>query len=950
MRRERPVKPEALKMYRNLSLLLLLSAPALFAQKGSISGSITAMENGRQEPLPFVNVTVVGTTLGAATDLDGHYTIPVEAGTYQLAVSYVGYEPMERTVTVDAWQSVSLDLELQSRSVQMKVAEVVGERRTESETAVVMETRQSQQVVNGVGRQQIAKSQDRTASDVVKRIPGVTVVNDRFVMIRGLADRYNTVLLNDVTAPSLEPDKRAFSFDLIPSGALDRVMIYKTGAPELPGEFAGGVIKIGTLSVPQQNETKVGYGAGVRLGTTFQPFHQDQGSSTDFLGFDNGFRTLPDDFPGRLSNVTDPQQLARLGRELPNNWTATEGTAIPDQRFGLMIARRFGKEGGNTYGSVNSVDYSNTSVSYDAKTYNYNAYDPEAQRSDTIYKYNDNENIHTARVSVLSNWTALLGKRTKLEFRNLFNQIGENRSTLRTGQSLEEGFDVRNYAFRWQQRTIYSGQVHGSHELSDRTDRLEWTLGYSKALSKEPDLRRMRTTRDIEQTDSDEPFQLVIPPTASTLDAARFHSDLDEAVVTGRVDYEHGCSKPDAKVETTVRGGLFGERKDRTFAARWMSFTRANIATFDQSLPYRPLDEVFADENINPTTGFELEEGTNPSDRYTAANTLMAGYAGATLVFNKLVTLSGGVRVEHNTQELSSATFGGDRINVDNTVTSVLPSLNASLNLTERSLVRVAWSNTVNRPEFRELAPFSFYDFSFNNVLYGNPDVQVATIMNLDARWEFYPSASEMISVGAFYKDFTDPIEMFFVPGTGSGGTRNFTYGNADNAQSLGAEVEIRRSLNGIFHQGHLSHLGVLLNATIIQSKVDLGAAAVGQERNRPMTGQSPYVVNGGLYYADTEHKLQYNVLYNIFGRRLFAAGTYGTPDIYEMPRHSLDVTLTKGLGEHFEIKLGAQDLLNQETLLQQDSDANGSIEPTDERIQSYKRGTYLTAAVGFTF
>ncbi len=937
-------------MYRSLSVFLLFLTTTLFAQKASIQGTITALEGGQREPLPFVNVTVVGTTLGAATDLDGHYSIPVDAGTYRLAVSYVGYEALERTVTVAAGQSLTVDLELQARSVQMKTAEVVGERRTETETAVVMETRQSQQVVNGVGRQQIARSQDRTAGDVVKRIPGVTVMNDRFVMIRGLSERYNAVLLNGVTAPSLEADKRAFSFDMIPSGALDRVMVYKTGAPELPGDFAGGTIKIGTLSVPQKNETRVSVGTGFRSRTTFEDLQQDQRGSTDFLGFDDGSRALPGQFPARLSSVANPDQLAALGRALPNNWAASEHTAAPDQRIGFMVARRFGKEGGATFGTINTVDYSNTALSYDARTWNYNAYDTEARRSDTIYAYSDNENIRTARVSVLSNWTALLGTRTKLEFRNLFNQIGENRTTVRTGQNMEEGFDVRNYAFRWQQRTIYSGQLHGAHDLGEKTDHLEWTLGWSKALSKEPDLRRLRTTRNIDQADSDEPYQLVVPPSASTLDAARFFSDLNEGMATGRVDFEHGPAANDRRVETTIRVGALAERKDRTFAARWMSFTRANIASFDQTLLHAPLGRVFNDANINPTTGFELEEGTNPSDRYTAANTLLAAYAGATLVIDKVITVSGGARVEHNVQELSSASYSGGRVEVSQSVTSVLPSVNASYGITERSQVRVAASRTVNRPEFRELAPFSYYDFSTNTTLKGNADSLVsASITNLDARWEHYPSASEVISVGAFYKRFTDPIEMFYVSSAG-GGTRNFTFANAASAYSMGIEVEARRSLNALFPKGHLSHLGVLLNATLIRSAVDLGAGAVGQERDRPMMGQSPYVVNGGLYYADPEHKLQYSALYNVAGRRLFAAGTFGTPDIYEMPRQTLDLSVSKGLGDHFEVKLGAQDVLDQEVLLQQDSDGDGRIEPTDERIQSHRRGAYFSAALAYSF
>ncbi len=933
-------------------LLLTCFALAIFpllAQNGTIVGTITALENGVAEPQPFANVLIKGTSTGVSTDLDGHYNLPTEAGSQTVVVSMVGHANVERDVTVIADQAVQLDIPLDEGVQEMKTVQVVRERRVDSEVAVMQAVRNSDQVANAIGRQQIAKGQDRTGADVVKRIPGVTIIGDRFVMVRGLADRYNTVQLNGVTAPSLEPDRRAFSFDLLPSGALDRVMVYKTGAPELPGEFAGGVIQVTTTGVPEKNEVKVSYGLGVRSGTTFHDIQQDQRSSTDILGFDDGSRQLPSDFPEHLNTVTSAEQLAAYGRELPDTWTASTSTAAPDQRFGLMIARRFGKDGAkNHYGNITSIDLSNTNATYTSKNYNYNSYDPVAQRSDTIYNYTDQENIRTARLGVMHNWSALIGPNTKLEFRNLFDQVGENRTTARTGRNLEEGFDVRNYAYQYTERTIYSGQLHGSHDLMKDRTHADWTLGYGRAWSKEPDFRRVRTVRNIGATDA--PYQVVIAPTASTLDAGRFYSDLNESTYTGKLDLSHDLGKEDAKFRATVRAGGMAERKEREFNARWMSFKKANTGQFDNSLGLLPLDEIFADANINGTTGFKLEEGTNPSDRYTASNSLFAGYVGTTMKWGKLFVLSGGVRVEHNRQQLNSATYGGAKVSVDNPITSVLPSVNASWNITERSLVRVAWSNTVNRPEFRELAPFSFYDFSSNNVLYGNSALTTATIRNFDARWEMYPSLGDVVSVGVFQKSFTDPVEMFFVPGAGSGGTRNFTFKNAESAESIGAEVEVRRSLNGIFTEGWLSRLGVLFNGSLIKSSVTLGAQAVGQDNERPMMGQSPYVVNAGLFYLDTDRKLQYNVVFNTFGKRLYAVGSFGTPDIYEMPSGALDATLSKAFGEHYKVKIGAQNILNALTLLQQDSNADGKIGSNDEEIMSYRRGVYFSGALSYTF
>ena len=203
------------------------------------------------------------------------------------------------------------------------------------------------------------------------------------------------------------------------------------------------------------------------------------------------------------------------------------------------------------------------------------------------------------------------------------------------------------------------------------------------------------------------------------------------------------------------------------------------------------------------------------------------------------------------------------------------------------------------------------------------------------------------MSFGVFYKDFTNPIEMFFLPGAGSGGTRNFTFGNAMSAKSVGAEVELRRSLGQVITSGYFSKVGVMFNAAYVVTEVKLGDQAAGQAQQRPLMGQSPYIVNAGLYYQDAEHKLQYNVLYNVIGPRLFAVGTYGTPDIYEMPRNVMDLTLTKGLGKRFELKLSAQDILNQQTRLVQDSNDNGRIDDQDEDIMNFRRGAYFSAGIG---
>ncbi len=544
-------------------------------------------------------------------------------------------------------------------------------------------------------------------------------------------------------------------------------------------------------------------------------------------------------------------------------------------------------------------------------------------------------------VGLLSNFSFLLNPRNKIEFRNLYNQNGSNGATVRTGYNLEEGNDVRNYAFRYYERQVYSGQISGSHEMNQEKTTVNWVGGYSLTHTNEPDYRRIRTFRSL--VDNLPDYYIQVNTTASQADAGRFFSTLDEDILMTAGNIEHELMQLSESRKLKIRAGFYTESKNRTFNARWLAYTKSRVDKFNNDLLLLPLDEVFEEGNFNDSTGFKIDEGTNGTDRYEAANFLSAVYIGATWPLSDKLTISGGVRYEYNRLQLESSDNNGKPLTIDNPISSLLPSVNISYALSSKSLLRTAYARTVNRPEFREIAPFAYYDFIFNNVLFGNPSLETPTIDNIDLRWENYPSAGELLSIGLFYKNFTRPIEQYFKPGAGSGGTRNFEFRNALSAYSTGAEIEIRKSLEPVFKAGFMSRLSLSSNASYVLSQVDLGDKSVGQQKKRIMMGQSPYTVNAGVYYNQPEYKLQCNVQYNIIGRRLFVVGTEGTPDVYELPRNVIDISISKGFGKNFEIKAGIQDLLNQSTVLRQDSDEDGRIEKQDELIMQYNRGTYYT-------
>lgn len=922
--------------------LLNCTLDTIAQEKSSLHGRITDGTNG--ETLIGATVTLAGTSLGTVADIDGNYRISqIEPGTYDIIYTYMGYESMTMPkVVLMPGKDLEISIKLSSNIKQLEGAEVVSTRITNSENAVLAEMRKSEQVIVGVSSQQIAKTQDRTASEVIRRLPGVTIMEDRFIMIRGLSERYNSVLLNGAGAPSAEPDKRAFSFDMIPSSMLDRILIYKTGAPELPGDFAGGVVKIHTKNHTDEDFVSAGMAVGIRSGTTFSRFNRAPASTTDWIGTGNDTRDLPEVFPQNISGLT-PTQQAELAQLLPNTWIAEEQSAPVDQRYNAGFGKEFAI-GKVKCSNITGFSYSNTYENRESANLNYNQYDVIRQLSDTIYNYTDRLSTNRVNFGLMSNFSFLINTKHKIEFKQLYNQNGSNTAIVRTGYNLEEGNDVRNYAMRYFERMVYSGQLIGSHSFNQERTQLSWTAAYSTTMSKEPDYRRIRTFRSL--VDNLPGYYVQVNTTASQADAGRFYSNLNESnrLLSGMMEQE--LKKINELRSVKIKAGFYLEEKDRDFSARWLAYTKSRVDMFDNSLLTLPIGQIFQAGNFNDTTGFKIDEGTNGTDRYTADNSTYAGFTSVSWPFHDKWNLSGGLRIEYNRLLLQSKDNNNRPLLVDNPLLNALPSVNLSYTPAGQSVIRAAWFRTVNRPEFREIAPFSYYDFIFNNILFGNPSLQTPIINNYDLRWERYPAAGELISAGIFYKQFTNPIEQYFKPGAGSGGTRNFEFRNAPSAYSAGAEVEIRKSLSSLFENGLLSRFATSMNLAWIHSRVNLGEEAIGQDRRRIMMGQSPFVVNTGVFYQDQNRNFQCNVQYNVIGKRLFLAGTDGTPDVYELPRHVVDLSATKGIGKHFELKAGVQDLFNQPYVLRQDSNLDDRISSNDELVMQYKRGTYFTLGV----
>lgn len=877
------------------------------------------------------NVTVEGTELGTVTDLDGNFEVEnVPAGIYTILITNIGYanNTIEK-VRVEAGKTTMINTSMSEESLLLQTVEVKAQRKTDSEVSVVSEIKQLSNIAVGVSSQQITKTQDRDASQVVRRVPGVSIFDDRFIVVRGLNERYNTVLLNDIITPSTEVDVKSFSFDLIPSTAIDRMMVFKSPSADLPGDIAGGAIKIYTKTVPDGDNVSVGFTIGYRGNATGANVLDYQGSNLDGLGFGANYRNLPSNFPSTrkvITNASTEEVIDRF-RKLNPYYSVSNKTVTPDFRGNINLSKRF-FIGNKELTTISYINYSNTNT-YQQMLQNRYLFDETVQST-----FSDDNYTNNVRLGAMSNWSLILNPKNKIEFRNIFNQLATKETIIRTGTQIENNLEVANQAFRYEQKSILSSQLSGTHELNEKT-RVKWIGGFGYTQRTEPDFRRFTSSREL---GAEGAFKIDLQQFESpTLQqAARFWSNMDEFVITGTasVDRIIGTKHADNDKNKVLKVGIYSEYKDRYFKARWFGIVNPNRV--DASITTQKPEDFFSNENLKASRVF-YSEGSNFDDKYTAQNTLNAGYVSLYLPFTSKLNATIGFRGEYNIQALQSRERGGgQKVNVDNPIFSPMPSLNANYKFNDKHLLRFGYGSTVNRPEFRELAPFTYYDFIFDVSRRGNKDIKVANIHNFDLRYDYYPSPGELITFGVFYKKFQNPIEaaIFY-----NGSTVAFTVANSESATSTGVELEVRKNLT--------QNLMVLFNASLINSNVVVSGLS---DYNRFLQGQSPYLINAGLFYKIPETGIQANVLYNIVGPRIYVIGdNVLSANVFEMPRNVLDFNLSKTFG-NMELKAGVQDIFNQPFQLRQDTNRDNKITDSDGIFQEFRRGSNYYLTVNYKF
>lgn len=888
--------------------LVLGGALELNAQsRGEITGRVIDAANG--EAIIGANVLLEGTTVGAATDIDGKFRINnVEPGNYSLIISYISYAKTKiNSVKVEAGKTTNIETSLQSEAVSVGEVVVVDKIDRSYENALLNQKKKSSNISDGISSEQIKRSPDATTSDALKRVTGVTIVDNKYIFVRGTSERYSNAQLNNTSITSTEPEKKSFSFDLLPSNLLDNTIILKSFTPDMSGDFAGGSVQINTTDFPDKLKLNLSYSTSYSSNSSLRSFNTYSGGSTDFWGVDDGTRSIPSNFPDNLNTAgLSRTEINDLAKTFSDSWNPVSKRAPLNNNFSLSFGDGTTLLGQN-FGFITALSFKN---SYKTEGVQRNEYEASGEKR---FAYDGNQSTYSTLWGGIFNLSYKLADLHKFSFKNTFSHSSDDETSRLVGaQYSDAGKDQIQTALRYIEREVYSGQLVGEHAFPVLNNlKFEWRAFTSYSRRDEPDYRRIIYGRDI---GTDDPYAAILGFQPNLKNGGRFFSHLTDRTKGIGLDFTLPVS------DIKFKYGALYENKKREFDSRLISvITNASGNGFtDFSLLYLPLDQIFAPENFR-RNGFSIAEYANGTNNYKAKQEMMAGYLMSEApfkLFDDSFIFIAGARLENSSQIINSLDLSG-QIPISNELKNVdvLPSVNLIYKLNEITNIRTSFSQTVNRPELRELAPFAYFDFVTQTSLRGNPDLKRALIQNYDLRYEIYPSLGEFFSASLFYKSIKDAIEKVVVTGSALGSERTFL--NSDKAKVYGVELEGRLSLR---HLGNLfDNFSINANYTWTKSSVEIkGTETTIARENRPLQGQSPYSINIGLLYTDINSGTSVNLLYNRIGERIIEVATAYEEDVIEIPRNIVDLVITQQVFSNFELKLAIRDLFHEDQIFNQ--------------------------------
>ncbi len=900
---------------------LILFTQLTFSQFG-ITG--TVIDGDFNEPLPFANILVKETGEGTTSDFDGKYTLELESGTYTLVFSFVGYETKQITsIEVGITDFTILDVVLNSAAQGLEEVIITVDARQNTESSVLEIQRKSASLLDGISAQTFKKIGANDIASAVKSVPGVSVQGGKYIYVRGLGDRYSKSILNGVDIPGLDPDRNTIQMDLFPTQMLSNVLVIKSARADLPADFTGGVIDIITKELPTKEEFSISFSTAFNPDMHFNKnFLSYQGGQTDFLGFDDGTRqnNIANSF---LGNVFDPRfnsnndglaLINKVAQQFDSQMAPINTTSGLNFSAGMTYGNQFNFENNHALGILGSISYRSEQSLYENAQDNIYNYSP--LKSDYEFEENRIQNGTIGGENIIA--SALFGityktLNSKYKINGLHIQNGESTSgRFRQLTRFSDFIDFNKYNIAYTERSISNAMVNGLHNLNENGLKLEWSLSGTLAKVHDKDVRNT-TFQDEEGIFS---FQENTEP-------KRIWRTLDENNLVAKVDFTKRLTL--GGKEGLLKYGVFASQKVRDFSIAQYSVSSTYTSVQDWANYSGDPNQLFALSNligpnkpegtyINPQTTIQQDANT-----FNAKQQNSAGYLSHEFSWTPQWKSILGLRFEKyqvfysgENSQLGQVYENQEIISKNN----FFPSINLIYSINENQNLRLAYSLTTARPSFKEASIAEIYDPLSNLFFIGNINIQPTYIDNFDIRFESFEKNAQLFAFSAFYKKLSDPIEVGFVAAS----TSNYKPLNLENANVYGLELEVRKELNTWFKG--LNHLNLIFNGSYIisaekYSEDELKLRQLGLREgqqigdSRPLQGQSPYLINAGLDYNNTEKGLQAGVYFNVQGKTLEVVGDGFYPDVYTMPFHSLNFNAVKQIKKNRSFTFRVSNLLN---------------------------------------
>ncbi len=929
-----------------LVVTLVFTCVASQAQTGTIQGRLTEEVAGVKQPIPFANVLVAGTTNGATTDMEGRYSFQAPVGTQQVVFSFIGYETdTVPGIVVREDQMTTLDHVLGAKGIDMAEFEVVQKVDRERETVLLMDRKESTALVQNIGSQELKKKGANDVADGVKKVVGLSIVGDRYLMVRGMGDRYNSAYLNGLPLPSPDPDSKVAPLDIFSTNVVGNISVTKAFTPDLYGDFAGGAVDIRTKTATDEDILQVSVGGGMNTRTTFREHLTYNGGGSDFWGFDDGTRKLPLGFGG-LNPVIEDESVP-----FKQNFNPVSSTARPDMNFGVFAGTGFSLTQDIRLNVVLSGSYRNEYRYRDGKNRIINT------SNVALIDYDFESHQFNTQTSALGTVGLEIGKRHQISYTSLLANISSDETRVNRGYHFDYQYDVyaRRYTFR--QNKVRVDQVHGTHAfgIADRLQ-VKWDASMSQANSNEPDRRQLVYLYEPGASETDYLFN-----GQDRIENHRWYSALKEKETAAHAAVSYRLLQREIEGEMTslltVHAGADRKDKRRNFRYDLWVYDLSNTNVLLGSPVNVNTPDSYLDD-VNFANGvFSVQNATTPDARHTIEQEIMAGYGSVEVdLIPRKLKVMGGARYEDGGQRIyyrrqSDGFFEPIRVaRID--AADILPYASVKYDINSTNVLRLSGSKTITRPGFREMAPFEYTEFFAGIKNVGNPLLRNGSVINADARYEVYPSPGELLAIGVFGKSLTDPIEKVALA-TASGQLQSFA--NTEGATIAGVELEVVKNLAFLDRAdtSFLNDLSLGFNASFLYSNAVIGrpgatadgASLVLTNLERPLQGASPYLLNADLSYTrvlGANFKGVATLAYNVYGRRVFAVGANGLGDQYELPMGQLNLILRGDIGERWQANINVRNLTDAQYRIEQEAGDSSTL------LNTYRTGTGISFGLSY--